>query len=386
MRSHSYINTAQTILSQYDGIHPFANWLKLFFKGQKKYGSKDRREIGNLCYSYFRLGKAFRDRSMEEQLLLGLFLSGTESSFILSELQPEWNLRIKMTTKEKLNYLGGDEFLENLLPFGALLGGAIDVKDFATSFLMQPSLFIRIRPGNKAVVIKKLQKAALDFKLIRDNCIELENGIKIEDILEVDKEVVIQDDSSQRIIEPLSDVLPADDLLETWDCCAASGGKSILLKDAFPKAFLTVSDIRPSILHNLRNRFQRAGIKHYLSMVADLTKPDFALDKTFDVILCDAPCSGSGTWSRTPEQLFYFDEERIHYYSNLQKKIAETASWLLKPGGYFLYSTCSVFRTENEDVVSFIESTTQLKLVKTNYYKGYQHRADTLFAALFRLG
>jgi 16S rRNA (cytosine967-C5)-methyltransferase len=309
-----------------------------------------------------------------------------ESSFILSELQPEWNLRIKMTTKEKLNYLGGDEFLENLLPFGALLGGAIDVKDFATSFLMQPSLFIRIRPGNKAIVIKKLQKAAVDFKLIRDNCIELENGIKIEDILEVDKEVVIQDDSSQRIIEPLSDVLPADDLLETWDCCAASGGKSILLKDAFPKAFLTVSDIRPSILHNLRNRFQRAGIKHYLSMVADLTKPDFALDKTFDVILCDAPCSGSGTWSRTPEQLFYFDEERIHYYSNLQKKIAETASWLLKPGGYFLYSTCSVFRTENEDVVSFIESTTQLKLVKTNYYKGYQHRADTLFAALFRLG
>jgi 16S rRNA (cytosine967-C5)-methyltransferase len=386
MRSHSYINTAQTILSQYDGIHPFANWLKLFFKGQKKYGSKDRREIGNLCYSYFRLGKAFRDRSMEEQLLLGLFLSGTESSFILSELQPEWNLRIKMITKEKLNYLGGDEFLENLLPFGALLGGAIDVKDFATSFLMQPSLFIRIRPGNKAVVIKKLQKAAVDFKLIRDNCIELENGIKIEDILEVDKEVVIQDDSSQRIIEPLSDVLPADDLLETWDCCAASGGKSILLKDAFPKAFLTVSDIRPSILHNLRNRFQRAGIKHYLSMVADLTKPDFALDKTFDVILCDAPCSGSGTWSRTPEQLFYFDEERIHYYSNLQKKIAETASWLLKPGGYFLYSTCSVFRTENEDVVSFIESTTQLKLVKTNYYKGYKHRADTLFAALFRLG
>ncbi|HZH99711.1 MAG TPA: methyltransferase domain-containing protein, partial [Flavisolibacter sp.] len=232
----------------------------------------------------------------------------------------------------------------------------------------------------------KLQKAAVEFKLIRDNCIELENGIKIEDILEVDKEVVIQDDSSQRIIEPLSDVLPADDLLETWDCCAASGGKSILLKDAFPKAFLTVSDIRPSILHNLRNRFQRAGIKHYLSMVADLTKPDFALDKTFDVILCDAPCSGSGTWSRTPEQLFYFDEERIHYYSNLQKKIAETASWLLKPGGYFLYSTCSVFRTENEDVVSFIESTTQLKLVKTNYYKGYQHRADTLFAALFRLG
>jgi 16S rRNA (cytosine967-C5)-methyltransferase len=386
MRSHSYINTAQNILAQYDGVHPFANWLKVFFKGQKKFGSKDRREIGNLCYSYFRLGKAFRDRSIEEQLLIGLFLSGSGSSFILNELRPDWNERIGQTIKEKLAYLNAQDEFEAVFPFGEYLGGEIDKNAFAFSFFIQPSLFLRIRPGKQGSVIKKLREASIYFKLISDDCIEIENGTKIEELLAIDKDVVIQDDSSQRVIEPLKNVISPDDLIESWDCCAASGGKSILLKDAFPKAYLTVSDIRASILHNLRNRFQRAGIMHYQHMVADLTQSRFALDRTFDVILCDAPCTGSGTWSRTPEQLFYFDAEKISYYASLQKRIAETASWFLKKGGYFLYSTCSVFQQENEEVVNFIETTTQLKLVEAKYIKGYHHRADTLYAALFCLG
>ena len=70
--------------------------------------------------------------------------------------------------------------------------------------------------------------------------------------------------------------------LKAWDCCAASGGKSILLKDKFPRVQLTVSDIRETILRNLRQRFQRAGIKDYHAFVADLSKPSFLIIKKFD--------------------------------------------------------------------------------------------------------
>ena len=158
-----------------------------------------------------------------------------------------------------------------------------------------------------------------------------------------------------------------------------------MLHDRFPNTQLTVSDVRESILHNLRNRFGRAGIRGYQSFVADVASKDFGPDKKFDVIICDAPCSGSGTWGRTPEQLRFFRKEKIEHYSSLQKAIAANAATCLKSGGAFLYITCSVFKKENEDVVETIIQQTPLQLIKQHYFGGYEEKADTLFAALFSL-
>ncbi|HYK56845.1 MAG TPA: Fmu (Sun) domain-containing protein, partial [Flavisolibacter sp.] len=105
----------------------------------------------------------------------------------------------------------------------------------------------------------------------------------------------------------------------------------------------------------------------------------------FDLVICDAPCSGSGTWSRTPEQLKFFKKEKIEQYAQLQKSIALNAAKSVKLQGYFLYITCSVFKKENEEVVAFIKANTPLQLVSSKYFMGYDRRADTLFAALFRL-
>lgn len=101
------------------------------------------------------------------------------------------------------------------------------------------------------------------------------------------------------------------------------------------------------------------------------------------LIIADVPCSGSGTWARTPEQLTYFSEKRIAKYASLQKKIVKNAIVKLKAGGYFLYITCSVFKMENEENVDFIHEQLHLKLVESRYLKGYEIQADTLFAALF---
>jgi 16S rRNA (cytosine967-C5)-methyltransferase len=86
-----------------------------------------------------------------------------------------------------------------------------------------------------------------------------------------------------------------------------------------------------------------------------------------------------------PEQLKYFERGKIDHYASLQKTITVNASRRLEDGGLFLYVTCSVFKKENEDVVSFIGEHTPLKLLKMQYLKGYDKRADTLFTALFRL-
>jgi len=150
---------------------------------------------------------------------------------------------------------------------------------------------------------------------------------------------------------------------------------------------LTVSDIRSSVLSNLKERFVKAGIKNYEPFVTDLTQPNLKLrSKNFELIICDAPCTGSGTWGRTPEQLYFFDEKKIKQYALLQKKIVSNIIPSLKIEGYLLYITCSVFKKENEEVAEFIKSNSGLELMKMELLRGYEQKADTMFAALFKKG
>jgi 16S rRNA (cytosine967-C5)-methyltransferase len=158
-----------------------------------------------------------------------------------------------------------------------------------------------------------------------------------------------------------------------------------MAKDVLGEIDLTVSDVRESILINLKKRFQEAGIKNYKSFVADLSISSFITHHSlFDVIIADVPCSGSGTWGRTPEQLSFFQSSSIDTYSSLQKKIISNTVEQLKPNGYFLYITCSVFKKENEDNVAWMQEELKLQLVKQEVIKGYAVKADTMFAALLK--
>ncbi len=103
----------------------------------------------------------------------------------------------------------------------------------------------------------------------------------------------------------------------------------------------------------------------------------------FDGILLDAPCSGSGTWGRTPEMLFYFEKYKIENYVKLQKAFAGNVIKYLKPGKPLIYMTCSVFKAENEDVIHYIEENFPVKLEKMELIKGYNNRADSMFVARF---
>jgi 16S rRNA (cytosine967-C5)-methyltransferase len=227
-----------------------------------------------------------------------------------------------------------------------------------------------------------LYDAKLEFQSLSESAIVLPNNTKLEDKLQLNKEAVIQDYSSQRVAELLR-LVPAGEALKVWDCCAGSGGKSILAYDVLKNIRLTVSDFRTSILHNLKKRFSEAGIKNYAAFQCDLSKP-VNVREQFDFIICDAPCSGSGTWSRTPEALCFFDEKEIAGYAGLQQKIASEAMKHLAPNGYFLYITCSVFYKENEEVIAYLAQNFPVEIVKTETITGYDQKADTMFAALLK--
>jgi len=384
-RYYSYLNTAENILQQYRGAEPFAIFIKKIFAAEKKYGSGDRKMISHLCYCYFRTATLFPDIALQEKLVKGLFLCSDQPSDIISLVHPEWVDMLSKSPKEKLEFLACKKNLADIFPFISECSNDINPEAFAISHLSQPDLFIRIRPGFEKLVPEKLEKAGIPFRQINESAIAVANGAKLDNCLQPDREAVIQDLSSQRVGELMQTIKFTENRpVRIWDCCAASGGKSIMAVDMIENPILSVSDIRESILANLTKRFQASGITRYHQFKADLTKPEQLPDEQYDLVIADVPCSGSGTWGRTPEQLIYFTLPELAGYVDRQQKIILNAFKKVASAGYFLYITCSVFKNENEEMMAFIQKETNMELVASRLLRGYEEKADSMYMALFK--
>lgn len=397
MKFDNQLRYAVRIIESYKGEMPLPAWLKNFFREHKQMGSRDRKTVAEMVYDYYRPGQMLKELPVEHRILAGLFLCNNHFNELLEYFKPEWNKNTGLDLIQKTalclpagSTRSAQDELNNIFPWKHQLSEGIDHAAFSASFLQQPDLFIRIRPGRQEAVIQKIQEQQWQYEFIPPFTVRLPNGTKVDTAFELDKEVVVQDYSSQKVSEYF-DPPAHSGAFKAWDCCAASGGKSIMLHDLHPDLDLTVSDIRESILINLKKRFKQAGIQDYKSFVADLSiqhSPEESLRtipniQPVDLIIADLPCTGSGTWGRNPEALYFFDEKEIERYSGLQKKIITAVVSRLKKGGVLIYITCSVFKKENEEVADFIRQQFQLRLEKMQVLKGYDQKADSMFVARF---
>ncbi len=377
-RIHQRLKTFDSIIDSYDGKQPFARFLGIFFKENKQMGSSDRRIASRLVYNFFRLGGLLRDLPNSQRLAIAEFLCEEESSFS-NFLLPDLEEHIRLNVADKIKFLikHFDFKLESLFPLSEHISVQIDKEKFFKSHFIQPDLYIRIHPGNESKVKDVLKKNEVTFHELAENILSFVNGTKLNQISEIQGKYEVQDYSSQQTSQLFNAAIDES----WWDACAGSGGKSIPLMQLQPNTRLLVSDIRNSILKNLDERFAKAGISNYRRKVIDLAKDSSILnDEQFDGIIVDVPCSGSGTWGRTPEMLINFDQKQLEHYSTLQKEIVTNVIHHLKPGKPLIYITCSVYKKENEEVVRYLEEK-GMKLEKTEYFKGYESRGDTLFAA-----
>lgn len=380
--AQQYLQSAAAIIDAYDGSLPLHHFLKSYFAQNKKFGSKDRRHISHLCYSFYRLGKSAHPNSLPDRIATVLYLSGADE---WADLFLLWmDITIALTERRQVVQQNIPDFTcTEIFPWQDL-SAEIEQEALAYSHLFQPKLFIRLRPGKQDHVKAKLKAANIPFEEPYEQALSFSNQMKVQDVLTINEEYVVQDLSSQTVGEFMK--LVNTPQLRVWDCCAASGGKAIMAKDVLQVKSLLVTDVRQSIILNLRKRFAETGISYYSSLVVDVASEaevSKAIGKQkFDLIICDAPCSGSGTWGRTPEQLYYFNQENIDHYTNLQKKIAANAVNHLTMGGHLLYITCSVFKKENEEVVDYLQKSFGLQVVKQQVIEGYDKGADTMFAAL----
>jgi 16S rRNA (cytosine967-C5)-methyltransferase len=382
MKALNQLKTFQRILGSYPAETPLSKFLPGFYRQNKQMGSTDRKVASRLIYNYFRLGKALYNIPSEERLIVAEFFCNNQTNSFLQYFKPEWALTVNFDIAEKIKLVktAYPAFkLADVFPWSAELSEGIGSEAFLKSFFVQPDLFIRVRKGFEQHVKAILAKESIVFRDEGNGCLALPNGTRLEAILPQQNWIEVQDLSSQQTAA----YFKPGRWEAWWDACAASGGKSLLLYEQQPDLKLVVSDIRESILANLDERFQQAGLFKYQKKLLDLTKnvdPELH-DYAFDGIILDAPCSGSGTWGRTPEMISQFQPQKIEFFQQLQQSITRNVVKYLKPGKPLIYITCSAFKAENEDAVDFMVGQLGLELESMEILKGYQHRADTMFVA-----
>lgn len=160
---------------------------------------------------------------------------------------------------------------------------------------------------------------------------------------------VVQDEGAQMIAPLLS---PRRGL-RILDTCAAPGGKTGHIAQLVgDDAFIVAADISPPRIRMMVEGLNRLGVTSVRCLMADPTSGGWPFPhEIFDQILLDAPCSGIGVLRRHPEGKWKKDMDTVSELASIQAALITSASHLLRPGGRLLYTTCSLLREENEDVV-----------------------------------
>ncbi len=158
-----------------------------------------------------------------------------------------------------------------------------------------------------------------------------------------------QDEGSQLIAELAATV--SKESKRILDCCAAPGGKTLILAERNPAADIVACEASRLRLKQLRERMAGFG-QRVECRLADATVLEF--DSEFDVVLADVPCSGTGTLGRNPEIRHRLEPEDLPRQAERQRAILRSALRAVRPGGRVVYSTCSLEPEENEQVIAAV--------------------------------
>lgn len=157
--------------------------------------------------------------------------------------------------------------------------------------------------------------------------------------------VRLQDEGSQLVAE----LVPRGNAI--LDCCAAPGGKTLILAERNPLARIVACESNPERLARLMDRLRPLGSRVDCRLADATVLGD---DSSYDVVLADVPCSGTGTLGRNPEIRHRLHPEDLARQADRQKAILRSALRAVRPGGRVIYSTCSLEPEENEQVVAAV--------------------------------
>jgi 16S rRNA (cytosine967-C5)-methyltransferase len=204
----------------------------------------------------------------------------------------------------------------------------------------------------------------------------------------------LQDEGSQLVAELVK--AQADD--KVIDFCAGAGGKTLALADAMDnQGSILAWDTESARLKQMSLRLSRAGVNNVQPRLLK-SKRDPFIERhkgTADWVLADVPCSGTGTWRRSPDLKWRTTQSNLKEAITLQQSIMDNAAHCVKPGGCLVYATCSILKQENEEQVTrFLEMNPEFATEPIANFPGidgpylrlypHLHQTDGFFGAVLR--
>lgn len=249
------------------------------------------------------------------------------------------------------------------------------IKDVALlKSLNEPaSADLRVNSGSREQVLQDLRREGLFFaptpyspigirsseRVNLNNCIAYKEGV-----------VEVQDEASQ-LAAILCDVKPEHKVI---DYCAGAGGKSLAIASLLNgKGKIEAHDVDWHRLEQIKPRLERLNIKNVVP-VRELNGQDY------DRFIIDAPCSGTGTWRRSPDAKFRLTPEKLNELTKIQAQLLELALENTKVGGRIVYITCSILPDEDENIVSaFVQGHKNVRFVDLKQL--WQQKIDAPYPA-----
>lgn len=337
---------------------------------QRRLGARDRAKMSEAAFFWSRkyeLGQEHIAQKLKSQgigrptirqmdeFVLSAFCEGEESS--PAEF-PEWFIK-KITS----GYKEGTEALLQSLTTRA-----------------GPTLAVDTRYAKVSSVLEALDELDVKYvlgKRMGESIRILQSPFRLEALPKaLHPHVWVMDESSQFAASQVQ-AAPEEMVL---DYCAGGGGKTRFLSSRGAK--LVAMDISERRLLNAK---ERCDLDEVLFVVADGRDPPFE-DETFDWVIVDAPCSGTGTLRRAPDLLLRLKESEIAEFVKLQREILQGAFRVLKPNGVLIYATCSLFKEENADQVEWALKKFNLELETSVQLLPSTDETDGFFVATLKKG
>ena len=263
--------------------------------------------------------------------------------------------------------------------------GLDEAESFATSNKLLPPTAFRVvaNRAEESVVISRLTAvdAEVEASSIVDGAWRVSGATSVLRELSTAGGIYLQDEASQLVANEL-DVKPRERVL---DLCAAPGGKTTLMADrSGDSAFIVAADVSATRMATVVNTMSLHELESIKPVILDAVESLPFATGSFDKVLVDAPCSGTGTLRRNPEIRWRLTPLDIEKLAVQQKLILRRAVEMVKPGGRLIYSTCSVEREENEEVIDeVLASDERFQLVKTRRTWPQREGCDGFFLAVF---